>query len=177
MLYFLLFLLGVSTSYWEERDFSECEFRGLGISRDGVVILSHGVDSLLETSDMYLWDILYTCGALYVASGDDGRVYRIKEGDGELFFDSGEENVLTLAEHNSYIYAGTSPGGKVYKIDEEGRGEELFDSDEEFIWDLVIKPDGRIIFGTGGNGLVIALGDDRVDTLLYTGRSNASLLK
>ncbi|OYD15990.1 hypothetical protein CH333_04595 [candidate division WOR-3 bacterium JGI_Cruoil_03_44_89] len=174
MLCILMILLGVTTSYWEERDFSDCEFRGAGISRDGGVILSYNIDSIFETKDMYIWDIFPTGDGIYIATGQEGRIYRICDGKGELFFDSGEKNVLTLAEYKGYIYAGTSPEGKIYRIDKKGRGEVILDSDEEFIWDIAITANGEIICGTGGNGLVLGIENGCVDTLLETGRANAS---
>lgn len=177
MLYVVIALLGVTTSWWEVRDFSKCEFDGVGLSKEGEVILSYCVDSVFETKDMYLWDILLTKDAVYMATGDDGNVYKIRDGKGELFFDSRDENVLTLAEYGGYIYAGTSPGGKIYRIDQKGMAEEVLDSDEEYIWDLVVTPDGRVICGTGGNGLVMAIKNGHVDTLIQTGRINVSLLE
>ncbi|MCK4330818.1 hypothetical protein KAX02_13360 [candidate division WOR-3 bacterium] len=177
MLYIIIVLLGVTTSYWEEREFSECEFHGVGISKDGEVVLSYDVDSIFKTQDMFLWDILSTETDIYIATGDRGKIYKIHKGKGELFFDSKDENIITLAEYGGYIYAGTSPGGKIFKIDREGRGEEILDSDEEFIWDLSINSNGQIVCGTGGNGLVLNIKDGDVDTLLKTGRANASLLQ
>lgn len=174
MFYILMILLGVTTSYWEERDFSGCKFYGTGISRDGNAILSYDVDSIFKTQDMYIWDILPTKGEIYIATGQDGRIYRICDGKGELFFDSGEKNVLSLSEYKGYIYGGTSPEGKIYKIDRKGRGEVVLDSGEEFIWDIVLTIDGKIICGTGGNGLVLAIKNGYVDTLVETGRTNAS---
>jgi len=174
MLYILMVLLGVTTSYWETRDFSKCVFHQTGISRDGSVALSYDVDSIFNTQDMSIWDILPTKDGAYIATGQEGKIYRINKGKGELFFDSGEKNVLTLTDYEGYIYAGTSPGGKIYKIDEKGRGKVIFDSEEEFIWDIVIASNEQIICGTGGNGLVFRIRNGYVDTLLETGRANAS---
>lgn len=176
MLYIILIVVGVTTSFWEERAWTEFRFYDTGITRDGNIALLSSVQPIFRTDDMFIWDILTVQDVTYIATGEDGRVYKIENGEGELFFDPPETNVLTLAENKGKIYIGTGSPGRVYRIDREGRGEVILETEEEFIWDIIILPSGELIAGTGSSGLVLMVKEGHIDTLLVTGRANASRL-
>ena len=51
------------------------------------------------------------------------------------------------------VYAGTSPDGKVYRI-ENGKATEYFAPQAKYIWSLAVGPDGALFVGTGDQGKI-----------------------
>ena len=52
------------------------------------------------------------------------------------------------------LFAGTSPDGKVYRIDQSGKAEVYFSSKDKYIWSLAVFNDGSLAVGTGENGKI-----------------------
>ena len=95
-----------------------------------------------------------------------------------------------LVKNNNEIYAGTSPDGKLYKIDKKqpkGKNvKEFFDPDEKYIWDIKEDNSGNIILAVGnpggiyrvdkeGRGEKIFTSEDTHIISLYITKSNAIL--
>ena len=56
-------------------------------------------------------------------------------------------------DRSGALYAGTSPDGKVYRI-ENGKATEYFAPKARYIWSLAVGPDGALYVGTGDQGKV-----------------------
>jgi hypothetical protein len=65
------------------------------------------------------------------------------------------------------VYAGTLPGGKVYRA-AEGKSDVFFDTGQSGVFSLVILPDGSLVAGTGSEGKVFKISPDGQGTLLAT---------
>jgi hypothetical protein len=74
---------------------------------------------------------------------------------------------LALAvDGKDMLYAGTSPDGKVYKI-ENGAAKEFFDPKTKYIWSLVFDRQGRLLVGTGDKGVIYRLAPDGSGSPFY----------
>ena len=70
------------------------------------------------------------------------------------------------------VYAGTSPDGKVYRI-ENGKATEYFAPKARYIWSLAVAPDGALYVGTGDKGKVFRVtGRDQGELYYDTGQSH-----
>ena len=70
------------------------------------------------------------------------------------------------------VYAGTSPDGKVYRI-EDGKATEYFAPKTRYIWSLAAGPDGALYVGTGDQGKVFRVtGAGRGELYYDTGQSH-----
>jgi hypothetical protein len=70
------------------------------------------------------------------------------------------------------VYAGTSPDGKVYRI-ENGQATEYFAPKARYIWSLTVGPDGALYVGTGDQGKVFRVDAAGKGELYYdTGQSH-----
>src|ERR1700730_1246041 len=70
------------------------------------------------------------------------------------------------------LYAGTSPDGKVYRI-ENGKAAEYFAPKARYIWSLAIAPDGALYVGTGDQGKVFRVDSAGKGEVYYeTGQSH-----
>jgi WD40 repeat protein len=74
------------------------------------------------------------------------------QGKATTFFDASELEVHALAlVPGGGLYAGTSPDGKIYKIDPAGKSSVLFDPPDKYIWGLAVDKAGNV-FSSGGAG-------------------------
>ena len=70
------------------------------------------------------------------------------------------------------VYAGTSPDGKVYRI-EKGQASEYFAPHARYIWSLAVAPDGVLYVGTGDQGKVFRVTEAGQGEVYYdTGQSH-----
>ena len=93
-------------------------------------MLGPATELVYETAAPFLWSMLAgNDGALFVGTGNEGKVFRIdSEGRGSLFFDSAELEVHALAPApDGGLYVATSPDGKIYKVNRDGAATTFFD--------------------------------------------------
>ena len=65
------------------------------------------------------------------------------------------------------LYAGTSPDGKIYKIDAMGRSSVLFDPPDKYIWGLAVDKAGNVFAATGDKGVVYKITPDGKGAVFY----------
>jgi outer membrane protein assembly factor BamB len=91
-----------------------------------------------------------------VGTGNEGKVMKIgRDGKVSLLFDAPEAEVFALwADADGTLFAGTSPGGKVYRIrgDLPGGGEPFFDPGATYIWAIARGAEGALWIATGVEG-------------------------
>jgi hypothetical protein len=99
-------------------------------------------------------------GAIYVGTGNEGRVYRLRGDALDPFAQTGQLLVSALAlGEGGVLYAGTLPEGRIYAIDPSGATRELARPDAaEHVWALVWDARRRVLFAaTGPEGRVYAI--------------------
>ena len=107
-------------------------------------------------------------GTVFAGTSPRGKVYRIAQGRGEVFFDPGQTYIWSLARgKDGNLLVGTGTDGKVYRVGAGGRGDVLFDSDDTHIRALEVMADGDVLIGTAGEGLVLRLARDGSARTLY----------
>jgi outer membrane protein assembly factor BamB len=152
-------VIAAQPQFWKiegARDFLEGDTEGLSVDSEGRVRLAPATKALHDPEAPYIWSLARDGdGTVYLGTGNDGKVFRVKDGKGTLFFDAAELEVHALAigpDHR--VYAGTSPEGKVYAIDEKGKSETFFDPSEKYIWALAFDAKGNLLVATGAEGRV-----------------------
>lgn len=143
---------------------------------DGSVLLGTGSDGkIYKVSTTGQTTLVATTGQLAVSSlvvawnGDviagtfpDGKLYKLPAGGGtgaqaaEFATIAGTEDIWALAfdAKSGSLYAGTGPEGKVLKIDQQGKSQVYFDSDEAHITALAVGDDGAVYAGSNGKALL-----------------------
>ena len=184
-------------------DFQKGDFKGTGLDSKGRLFIGPRIQEVPGPGkEYYLALDIAANGDIYVGTGHDASVYRIKSSS-ETSSASAEEaspveEVFTsdyldvhaiLVKDNGTVYAGTSPEGKIFKITgnkKNKKGEEFFNPDEKFIWDLKADKTGNIIcavgnaggvykIGPGGNGVKVFASEDTHIISLYITRDNSIL--
>ncbi len=145
------------------RDFTRTEMKNISVLAEGRFTLACDKKLLLDSGDPYIWStVVDRQGRIYLATGNDGRIYRVTEqGDSTLFFDAPELEVYSLAvDLQDNLYAATSPKGKVYKIDPRGRSQVFFDPDENYIWALAWDRQQQLLVATGDKAVIYRVQQD-----------------
>jgi hypothetical protein len=131
-------------------------------------------------------------GSVYAATVPGGKVYRIKPGQSGLdestatvVFDAAttghNEASAKQADQARYIwdlafdaqgalYIATGGPAAIYRVEvgaETPHAELYFESDEQHIRCLLFEPNGNLIAGTDGGGLVYRIGKDRKGLVIY----------
>ena len=78
-----------------------------------------------------------------------------------MFFDAEELEVHAIAlAPGGGLYVGTSPDGKIYKVDAAGKGTVFFDPPDRYIWSLAVDRAGNVFAGTGDKGVIYKITPD-----------------
>ena len=84
------------------------------------------------------------------------------------FFDSAELEVHALARApGGGLYVGTSPDGRIYKVDAAGKSAPFFDPDDKYIWALAVDAKGVVYAATGDKGLIYRITPDGKGEVFY----------
>jgi len=107
-----------------------------------------------SSTERYIWDLAFDrAGNLYVATGIEGRLYRVgPDGNGSVVFDSDQVHITSLAvDPQGNVFFGSDPGGHIFRLDPSGKTFVLFDSPLREISDIAVRPDGSL-FATAISG-------------------------
>jgi hypothetical protein len=95
----------------------------------------------------YIWDLVFdNSGNLYVATGDQGEIYRVTpRGEHSVFFKSDEAHIRVLAvDGKGNLIAGSDGSGLVYQIKPSGESFVLYSAPKKEITALAIDKAGNI---------------------------------
>src|SRR4029079_7681890 len=113
--------------FWQTatlNDFLRGEVENVSIDGHGRLVLGPATELVADTNTPFLWAMVVAPdGAIYVGSGNEGKVFKIDSGKTTTFFETTELEVHALAlAPDGTMYAATSPEGRIYKIDRTGKG-------------------------------------------------------
>ncbi|HEY3929308.1 MAG TPA: hypothetical protein VGL89_13120 [Candidatus Koribacter sp.] len=100
-----------------------------------------------EPKTKYIWDLaLDSQGRLYIATGDNGEIFRVdRNGQGAVFFKSDEAHIRTLAiDNHQNLIAGSDGSGLIYRISPDGDGFVLYSAPKKEITALAVDQQGNI---------------------------------
>ena len=151
----IMALIGASPTFWRvstQAEFLRGDVESLSVDGDGHLVLGAVTDEFFDTTAPMLWSLAGASdGAIWVGSGNDGRLYRVEaDGGGRIVFDADELDIhAVVAGAGGAVLAATSPDGRVYRVTPEGETSAVFDPDDTYIWALAVAPDGTLYAATG----------------------------
>ena len=182
------------TRTWEQSSFDDFEkgtANGIAITSDGSLQLAPSFRSLYMTPSTYTWAMdTDSEGNVYIAAGSPARVYRVTpQGQASVIFAPQELQVqaLVVGQHDT-VYVGTSPDGKVYKIERKKEAEPapaavqsktaatvdasyassvLFNPGTKYIWALALDKDGNLYVATGDRGEIFKVSKTGEHSLFF----------
>ncbi|HVS16249.1 MAG TPA: hypothetical protein VMV46_20210 [Thermoanaerobaculia bacterium] len=143
-----------------------------GTGNDGKVLRIRedgGVEVLFDAPEEQVLALLAEPdGSLLAATSPDGKVYRVAaDGSSAVVATPGERYIWALArDAKGRLLLGTGTAGKLLRLDGD-RLETLFDSDDSHVRSLLARPDGSVLAGTAGEGLVIEIAASGAARTLY----------
>jgi sugar lactone lactonase YvrE len=99
-------------------------------------------------------------GSAFVGTGNDGKIFSVKDGVAKLFAETKQVMVTSLARDQAgTLYAGTLPSGKVFAINSQGNVRELVAlPGAEHVWALVFDDATKTLYAaTGPEGKLFAI--------------------
>ncbi len=105
-------------------------------------------------------------------------LYRVDaSGRGTVVWTAEQPEIFAVAvDDGGVVYAGTSPDGRVYRI-ENGKATEFFAPGARFIWALAFRRDGSLFVGTGDQGKIFQVAPDGKGSVYFeSGQSNITSL-
>lgn len=131
-------------------DFSSGEARGVSVTMNGTLVLSRESRRVDGISEATLFSAVRDReGNVILGTGNEGKILRVSPaGRVDTLATLPSKEVTTLAiSPDGVLYAGTSPGGKVYRI-EKGKPSPYYETKAQYVWALAFS----------GNMLYVATG-------------------
>ena len=143
-------------------DFVKGRFNGIALTRDGRLTLAPQPSLLAATGESSVWSVVKASDdALWFATGHRGRLFRIAPGvsptaaKAQQIWAAQQPEIFALAAApHGAVYAATSPGGTIWRVDAAGKAEEWFDTKAKYVWSLAVAADGTLFAGSGDEGKV-----------------------
>ncbi|HEV3203462.1 MAG TPA: WD40 repeat domain-containing protein [Gemmataceae bacterium] len=152
--------------------YEKAQIQGAIVTSEGTLRLSRQLKPLVNIDAAHIWDIVEDkTGNLFVATGDDGRVYKVTpDGKTSVVYSGNESQIFCLAQApDGSIYAGTGPNGQIVRLMPDGKTEVLYQSPEAYIWSLVLDTAGQTIYaGTGPKGRIYQVTTQGKGSVFYT---------
>jgi len=155
-------------------DFLAGSFDGISLDPLGALALASRIERLAAIDEPFVFDAAAHPEGWVVGTGNDGRVLLVeRDGAVRTLFDAAEPEVFAVwADADGTVYAGASPGAKVYRLAPgEAAPEVVFTAPEAtYVWDLARDAGGRLLIATGLPGRLYALAADGGAELLLDSR-------
>jgi hypothetical protein len=164
-------LHAVVPEFWRvntAEEFLAGEIESATITSRGDLIPGPAVEKVASFADPFVFaQTADPAGTLYVGTGNEGKVYRVRNGRSELIFTAPEPEIYALTYSGGSLYVGSSPYGKVYRVDpSSGSSSAIFIPGEAYIWAVEPAPGGGVLVATGLAAKLHRVTDDGKATLL-----------
>ncbi len=110
-------------------------------------------------------------GNVYAATIPDGKIYKVSQGKAELFVtlpDTTYVWALAFDKTKTNLYAAVGlEQGRVFRVNLAGQADVLFRSDEPHLVSLAVAPNGDVLAGSSGKGLLYRITGPGRATVLY----------
>ncbi len=132
-------------------DFGSGNFYGSVVRDDGAIVPGPREKELVSSAEPVAWSLAVAPDkTVYVGTGYNARLLQIRNGVSRVFYQGPEVAITALAlDTDGTLYAGASPGGRVYRFAPNGKREILLQTRETFVHALKITPQGLYV-ATGG---------------------------
>lgn len=134
--------------------FLEGDLDGVSVDSLGVLGLANRVARVGSVEEPYLFTAARHPDGWVLGTGNAGRVVLLDESGGvTTLLEADEPTIFAVAVDGEVVWAASSPGGRVHRID--GGGAEVFyETRETYVWALAPDGTGGLWIATGTDGRV-----------------------
>lgn len=129
---------------------------GISVDPLGRLELADRVERVTALAEPFLFSAAAHPRGWVVGTGNDGKVLLVtREGEVSELFAAPEGQIFAvLADPDGTVWAGASPGGKVYRIPpgQAGGAGLWYETGETYVWDLARTDGGALLVATGTSG-------------------------
>ncbi|HUF78152.1 MAG TPA: hypothetical protein VMR44_04470 [Thermoanaerobaculia bacterium] len=149
---------------------------GISIDPMGRLELADRAERVAALAEPFLFAAAPHPQGWVVGTGNGGKVLLVgRDGAVSELFAAPEGQVFAVAaDAEGTVYAGASPGGKVYRLPSGlsgagsgGPAAPWFESGETYVWDLAFAPGGELLVATGTTGKLFRVDSEGRGTLAY----------
>jgi hypothetical protein len=110
-------------------------------------------------------------GNVFAATFPDGKIFKVSQGKAEVFATLADTTyvwALAFDKTKTNLYAATGlDQGRVFRVNTAGQSEVMFRSDEPHLVSLAVAPNGDVLAGSSGKGLLYRITGPGRATVLY----------
>ena len=148
-------VFAVAPQFWRIRsaeDFLGGEIEGFAVTSRGELRPGPTARKIATFTDPFvLSQSSAPNGDHFFGTGNEGKLYRLRGTELKSIYTAPEPEIYAVAWRDGSVYIGTSPNGKVYRVDpESGKATTFYDPKQAYIWALEFV----------GNDLAVATGVD-----------------
>lgn len=162
----------VAPQFWRVQnaeDFLGGELEGFAVTSRGELRVAPAMRKVASFTDPFVLSQAEGAnGDRFFGTGNEGKVYRLRGNDLKLVYTAPEPEIYAVAFRDGALLVGSSPNGKVYRVDpESGKAATLFDPKQAYIWALQVLDGGDVAVATGVEGKLFRVGANGEGKLLY----------
>jgi len=162
----------VAPQFWRVQnaeDFLAGELEGFAVTSRGELRVAPAMRKVASFTDPFVLSQAEGAnGDRYFGTGNEGKVYRLRGNDLKLVFTAPEPEIYAVAFRDGALFAGSSPNGKVYRVDpESGKHTVFFDPQQAYIWALELLDGGDLAVATGVEGKLFRVDAKGQGKVLY----------
>lgn len=162
----------VAPQFWRVQnaeDFLAGELEGFAVTSRGELRVAPAMHKVASFTDPFV--LSQAAGRnddRFFGTGNEGKVYRLRGNDLKLIFTAPEPEIYAIAFRDGALLVGSSPNGKVYRVDpESGKSTVFFDPQQAYIWALEVLEGGDLAVATGVEGKLFRVGGNGEGKVLY----------
>ena len=145
----------VAPQFWRIRsaeDFLSGDVNGFAVTSRGELKPGPTARKIASFNDPFVLTQVTTAnGDHFFGTGNEGKLYRLRGTEVKAIYTAPEPEIYALTYRDGSLYAGTSPNGKIYRVDpESGKATVFYDPKQAYIWAMAFV----------GNDLAVATGVD-----------------
>ena len=162
----------VAPQFWRvgaAEEFLAGETEGFAITSRGELRVAPAMKKVATFTDPFvLSQAAAPSGDRFFGTGNDGKVYRLRGDELKLLFTAPEPEIYAIAFRGGALYVGSSPNGKIYRVDpESGAQATFFDPQQAYIWAIEALDSGDLAVGTGVEGKLFLVNSKGEGKVLY----------
>ncbi len=133
-------------------DFGRGKFDGAIVESDGTIRVGPQNRRVVSSAEPVAWSVAADGkGTIYLGTGLSARLLKIENGASRVLYEGPEVAITALAlGGDGNLYAGASPGGRVYRFAPDGAKTTILESGQSFVHALAFDNAGNLIVATGG---------------------------
>jgi hypothetical protein len=153
----------VAPQFWRVQnaeDFLGGELEGFAVTSRGELRIAPAMRKVASFTDPFVLSQAEGAnGDRFFGTGNEGKVYRLRGNDLKLIYTAPEPEIYAVAFRDGALLVGSSPNGKVYRVNpESGQGTTFFDPQQAYIWALEVLDGGDVAVATGVEGKLFRVG-------------------